>query len=308
MVFIPKKTGKYVQCEYCGKTVYKTLSYYNRNPKHHFCSNKCQALFKRNEVFEYRKCELCGAEFYVSKKSTQRFCSVTCQNEWQRGNTGFNNQKFQGGYLVCDYCGKEYIVGKYKLEKAQKHFCSDSCRQQWYSRIWSQTDEWKEESRKRAVKILSENKIITMTKPQKIANQILDKIGIIYRNEEPFVFYSIDNYLPKHHLAIEVMGDYWHGSPLKYALELNSKQKHIVSRDKAKHTYIKNNYDIEILYLWERDILNNQELCRMLIEEYITSKGNLPNYHSFNYYIDSNGVLSLNNQIIYPHQEKQIAC
>lgn len=307
VIIVPKKTGKYIQCEYCGKTVYKTLSQYNKR-EHHFCSNKCQSLLKRTQVFEYRKCEICGTEFYVSNKSTQRFCSNQCQNKWQLENVGFRNPKFQGDYARCENCGKCYLVGKYKLENGKHRFCSTECRQEWFSNVWSQSDEWKEESRKRAVRILSNNAVSTQTKPQIAVNNMLDNLFVEYRNEEPFVYYSIDNYLPEYKLAIEVMGDYWHSSPLKYPDKINDKQKHIISRDKAKHTYIRNHYGIEILYLWESDILKCPDLCTVLIRHYIANNGCLDNYHSFNYHIDDDGNLTLNADIIHPYQGKQIAC
>lgn len=263
---------------------------------------------KRKQVFEYRKCEICGNEFYVSNKSAQRFCSNQCQHRWQLENTGFKNPKFQGGYVLCENCGKEYLVGKYKLENNKHHFCSTKCRNAWYSNVWSQSEEWKEESRKRAVRILNNNPISTQTKPQIAVNNMLDSLSIAYRNEESFVYYSIDNYLTEYKLAIEVMGDYWHTSPLKYPCldRANDKQRHIISRDKAKHTYIRNQYGIEILYLWESDVLKHPDLCVSLIRSYILNRGHLGNYHSFNYKMDSCGVLTLNPDIILPYQEKQI--
>lgn len=304
---ISGRTGKYIQCEYCGKTVYKTLSQYNKR-QHHFCSNKCQSLLKRQQTFEYRNCEICGKTFYVSKKSSQRFCSCDCQHEWQLGNTGFNNPRFQGGNIKCDYCGKEYTVGKYVLEKSGRHFCSTQCRQQWYSSVWSKSDDWREESRKRAVCILNNNTPTTQTKPQVALNNLLDEMNIHYRNEESFIYYSIDNYLPDYNLAIEVMGDYWHSLPLKYSDvdSVNDKQKHIISRDKAKRTYLKEYYGISILYIWESDILKRRDVCSKLVEKYISGV-NLPNYHSFNYSID-NGELIMNEDIICAYQDRPIAC
>lgn len=210
--------------------------------------------------------------------------------------------------MQCENCGKRYLIGKYKLEDGRHHFCSAECRRDWYSNVWSQSDEWKEESRKRAVRILNSNAISTQTKPQIAVNSILDNLSVAYRNEEPFVYYSIDNYLTEYKLAIEVMGDYWHSSPLKYPEKINDKQKHIISRDKAKHAYIKNHHGIEILYLWESDILKRPDLCTALISLYISNKGRLDNYHSFNYNTDDCGEIILNPDIIYPYQERQIAC
>lgn len=301
---IPAKNGKYIQCEYCGKTVYKTLSQFNKR-EHHFCSNKCQSLLKREQTFEHRKCEICGKDFYVSKKSTQRFCSQKCQSKWQIGNTGFNNSRFEGGLLKCQLCGREFLVGGYKYTDGKEHFCSARCRQKWYATVWSQSEEWKEASRQRAVSILSEKPVKTQTKPQIKVNEILNLLQIRYINEQPFVYYSIDNYLPDYNLAIEVMGDYWHTSPLKYPDKINDRQKFIISRDKAKHTYIANQYGIEILYLWENDILKNEDVCAALIQEYISNNGVLENYHSFNYALKNN-QLQLRNDLITPYQ--QIAC
>lgn len=75
-----------------------------------------------------------------------------------------------------------------------------------------------------------------------------------------------------------------------------------IPRDKAKHTYIKKYYEIEILYLWENDIYNNIDVCVELIKKYIQKDGVLENYHSFNYHIND-GILTLNNNIITPYQD-----
>lgn len=296
-----KKTGIYVQCEYCGKTVYKTLSQYKKR-KQHFCSNKCQSLLKREITFEHRPCEVCGEDMYLSKKSAKRFCSTGCQRTWQLGNTGFKNKRFQGGYVKCENCGKIFLLGKYRLELNTHHFCSTACRQVWYANVWSQSDEWKLESRERAVNLLKNNPIVTQTRPQLVTNSMLDSLGVTYHNEESYTYYSIDNYLPEFDLAIEVMGDYWHSSPLKYPDSVNNRQRHVISRDKAKHTYIKKFYGIEILYLWESDILKRPEVCIELIRHYIECDGNIQNYHSFNYSI-VDGRLSLNDVIVRPYQD-----
>lgn len=304
MINTAVKTGKFIQCEYCGETVYKTLSQLNKR-EHHFCSNKCQSLLKREQTFEHRACEICGEDFYVSKKSTQRFCSAKCQNQWQCRNTGFQNKRFKGGLLKCKFCGKEFLVGQYRYDDNKEHFCSIQCRQDWYSRVWSQSDEWKETSRRRAVNILNNNPVTTKTKPQIKINEILDNLQIKYINEYPVIYYSIDNYLPDYNLAIEVMGDYWHSSPLKYVDKINDRQKHIVTRDKAKHTFIYQQYGIEILYLWENDIMKNESVCTALIQKYINQNGVLDNYHSFNYFMGNN-QLQLKDELIIPRQ--QIAC
>ena len=64
-------------------------------------------------------------------------------------------------------------------------------------------------------------------------------------------------------------------------------------KDKRKHSYIKNNYNIEVLYLWETDVNENIELCKKLIELYIRNNGKLKNYHSFNYVLNDNNEIEI---------------
>lgn len=305
---IPAKgqlTGYFIKCENCGKEVYQTKTQYNR-AKHHFCSNTCQKEFQHIKLFEDRKCEICGKLFHVSKKSTQRFCSPVCQREWQKTIVGELNPKYKRKRIICESCGKEFVDKNYKTQNGQHNFCSNQCRRKWYSTIFSQSDEWKEISQKRAISILANRQIDTNTKPQIMINNLLNEMKISYINEKGFKYYAVDNYLDKQHLIIEVMGDFWHCNPIKYnnpnAQEIHRKR---IPKDKAKHTYFKNNYNIEILYLWENDIYNNIQLCKLLIENYIYHNGILNDYHSFNYHIE-NGELKLNDIIIAPFQRNVV--
>ena len=292
--------GKYVECEWCGKLIYKTPSQLKKH-KHHYCSNKCQLERQHVEIYEDRACEICGKFMHVSKKSTQRLCSIECQKIWQTQQTGELNARFTQEKIKCDCCNKEFFIKKYKLENSQKHFCSTECRQEWYATVWSQSDEWKEKSRIRAVEILKNNKIDTLTKPQIAVNELLDLNNIKYTNEDPFVYYSIDNYLPDYNLVIEVMGDYWHGNPLKFD-KLNDLQRKNTRRDKAKNTFMKNYYNINILYLWEKDILENLDVCNLLVQLYIYNNGSLENYHSFNYILQEDKLV-LRSNLIEPYQD-----
>jgi len=209
--------------------IYKT-KYQYENKSHHFCSNKCQAIKRRELAFEYRPCEVCGSEMYLSKKSTKRFCSNECQHIWQQGNTGFKNSRFKGGYVVCETCKKEFLVGQYIYESGRHHFCSQECRQAWYANVWSQSDDWRNESRIRAASLMKTNKVTAQTRPQVLVNEFLEEMNIPYINEKTYDYYSVDNYLIDQNLIIEVMGDYWHSSPLKYVEKINDKQRHIISR------------------------------------------------------------------------------
>ena len=101
------------------------------------------------------------------------------------------------------------------------------------------------------------------------------------------------------------MGDYWHGSPLKYydgTRAMNKIQAKTILKDKQKRGYIKNHYGYPILNLWETDIRVEPNKCKALICEFINNHGKLDNYHSFNYsYV--NEVLTLNESLVVPYQE-----
>lgn len=297
-----QRSGYLIKCENCGKETYQTKTQYNR-AMHHFCSNKCQKEFQRIDLFEDRKCEVCGKEFNVSKKSKQRFCSNKCQNEWQKTNVGILNTKYTSEEIECECCGKKYYQKQYKIKKHQHNFCSNECRRYWYSNVFSKDETWIEESRKRAVKILEERNIDTNTKPQKIINDLLNNMNVYYINEKSFDYYAVDNFLYNNNLIIEVMGDFWHCNPLKYS-SFENYDIHIkrISRDKAKHTYLKKFYGIEILYLWEDDIYNRLDVCKKLIDKYIIRNGILDNYHSFNYHLENDNLI-LNENIVIPYQD-----
>ena len=107
---------------------------------------------------------------------------------------------------------------------------------------------------------------------------------------------------------IEVMGDYWHTSPLKYNKDkylINEMQQKQLHRDKIKYSYIMNHYKIPILYLWETDINNNPNLCTKLIDKYIQNGKILENYHSFNWQLE-NDNLSIKEDIITPYQNMSV--
>lgn len=297
------RSGYMVCCENCGKEVYKTKSQYEK-AIHHFCSNTCQKDFQHKQLFEMRKCEICGKEFEVSKKSSQRFCSIRCQGKWQSTQTGLLNPRFNRIKYPCDYCGKDVYVMPCEERLFKHHFCGDDCRVKWYQTVFSQDELWKEESRLRAAKILADGKVNLDSKPQRIVNGLLQELGLPYTREKQFVYYSVDNYLDDHNLIIEVMGDYWHGSPVKFTHDkLRPVQKDRIGRDKAKHTYILNQHHIEILYLWEKDILCDPLLCSLLIKYYVNTSGHLKNYHSFNYHLTDNCEVIMNDQLIIPYQD-----
>lgn len=223
---------------------------------------------------------------------------------WQKTITGELNPQFTSIKIPCTYCGQEHYVKPYKLQIQEHFFCNEKCRQGWYADVFSQTDEWSEKKRIDAIKILESGAMSkTNSKPQQLVDSILDKNEIDYEREKGVKYYCIDNYLSNNNLMIEVMGDYWHCNPLKFNEKINKIQYERIPKDKAKHTHVKNHFDIEILYIWECDTYSDLEKCEKLILEYVKRNGDLKNYHSFNYYLDENGELKLRDSLIIPYQD-----
>lgn len=247
-------------------------------------------------------CEICGNTFEVRKKVTQRFCSVECQCIWQTKQIGVNHPKYARIQVVCDNCGKEVEVIPANLKRFQNHFCSDVCRKEWYSSVWSKTPEWREMSRIRAARQVQCG-TSTDTLPQRCVNQMLKDVGVQYENEYNVTYYSVDNYLTEYNLMIEVMGDFWHCNPVVYDSAICEVQRKRIPKDIAKHTYILNKYGIEVLYLWEKDILERPQVCMKLIMKYISGFGRLANYHSYNWEIKA-GQLVLNDVLIPAYSDR----
>lgn len=313
------------ECFICRKPLMKTKSQINKSKSGNvFCSNKCvgkyNTLTRKKNLID-KVCEICNKPYSVKESLALKSvtCSVECQHEWQsknlRGKNANNynhsvsdNERIQ----ECDWCGKETpIRSPYQLkqikEENKKIFCSKECYREWYAKEWSQSEEWRLECKERAVKMLEDGTFDkTDTEPQIAINSLLDVMGIRYKNEYNCKYVSMDNYLLGHSLMIEVNGTFWHSDPRVYS-EINyQRQIDRIKNDKIKHTYILNNYNIEILYLWEEDIGKNIELCEKLILKYIESNGILDNYNSFNYHLDENGKIKLNDKIISPYMEYPI--
>lgn len=301
-----KRTGHDIICDNCGKSFYRRqyhIDRQNNNCQHSFCSIECEMEYKYKSTHETRRCEICGKEFECLKNSTQRFCSNKCNSEWQKTLVGINNKNFTQEEIECNYCHNTFFEKQHKIKNQEHHFCSVECRQKWYAEIWSQREELKERSRKTMLRELSSGEISkTNSLPQQLIDKLLENLNIKFEREKDMEYYCVDNYLSDYNLIIEVQGDYWHCNPQKFNSKITKMQYDRTIKDKAKHTYIKNKYNIEVLYIWENDIINRIDLCKILILEYINKNGILGNYHSFNYVIN-NEKLKLNKDIIIPYQE-----
>lgn len=273
-------------------------------------------------------CNYCDEEIEkpvsVYLKNKNIYCSLDCYWKHKAEITphGADNSFYKRVQTVCTNCGKDIEVIPFDYNKTNKfgdnhNFCSQQCyweyRKKYYVGEKSSTFniEYTSERREKMRKIAFDNSRNSNrfdSSIQLIINNVLDKNNIMYKREHIIEFYAIDNYLIDNNLFIEVMGDYWHSSPLKYNKEkykINSIQSKTLQHDKQKHTYIKNHFNKEILYLWENDINNNKDMCESLILTYMNNDGILKNYHSFNYHIEDDELI-LNDDIITPYQDMNV--
>lgn len=272
-------------------------------------------------------CAYCGRQFdehvsvYLSNKYS--YCSRECYWEHKRMivERGEDSVLYNRIKTSCTNCGKEILITPSKYNDVNRfgdnhNFCCQKCYWEYRSKYYvgdkgshsgyEISDENKEKMRAAFIEWTKSNDRFD-SKIQLVVNDILDKNNIKYEREYRVKYYAIDNYLVDSGLMIEVMGDYWHASPLVYNdfSFTNKTQKKDVHIDKSKHTYIRNIYGKEILYLWEYDVNNNVDLCEALILEYINNDGRLDNYHSFNWNYN-NGILSMNDDVITPYQDIKI--
>ena len=110
-------------CVFCGK------EYENYFEDSKYCSKKCyQSYRKENAKLKNHICPNCGNVFDAHDSSVI-YCSKKCAGEAQRKRVA----------VICDNCGKEFDVAKYKADKAARHFCSKECKCK--AMFWSKEDE-----------------------------------------------------------------------------------------------------------------------------------------------------------------------
>lgn len=269
-------------CEYCGKEIENVPNVYKLN-KNLYCSKKCYWNDKPNKI-EHGELNSCYNRIITTCTNCEKEIKVI-PYDYNKTNMFGDNHNFCSQECYWEYRSKYYVDEKAAM----------------YNHIY--TDEQLNKLRITALKNSRSAKRFDSNIQLKI-NNILDKNNIKYEREYIIKYYAVDNYLLDYNLIIEVMGDYWHTNPLKYndnMYKINKIQQNGLLHDKQKHTYIKNNNNIEILYLWETDINNRYELCEKLILEYIKKEGILKNYHSFNWDYKEDSLFLCNN-IIIPYQ------
>lgn len=299
-----KKNNEVVKCVICNNEFIPTKQ------NHLCCSKKCRDIYTR--LHTLKKCKECGKDFY-SQKSTD-FCSEECKKNFHQRAYGVGK---------CQYCGKDFYkhneqqkfcstkcklkyydkhVEYYEIECSQCHkifkrnkkyiscqnelsFCSQKCKGIYYSDLY----------RENILKFLSEGKMPTsITKPHKIISEYLNDNKIEHINEFTENPYSIDIVLKDKHIAIEIMGSYWHGDIRKYKdfEELKEFQIKNIIRDSKKELYLKNNGYI-IIYLWEKDIMQDLQKCEIIIQT-VLNNIQIKTIHSSEYDLVDNNLIKNN--------------
>lgn len=273
-------------------------------------------------------CKYCGKEIEdflsVYLKTKDPYCSLECywKDKTNKMGHGEDSQFYHRIETTCTNCGKKIKVIPSDYNKTNKlgdnhNFCSHQCYWEYRSKYYidekasmynyKYSDEQKEESRIRMLnRMKNDNRLETSI--QIIIDNLLYNHQINFEREKVFDYYSVDNYLCDFNGIIEVMGDYWHTSPLIYNennRSINEMQQKQIHRDKIKYSYIMNHYKIPILYLWETDIRQNPAMCLELIKRYAQNNRALENYHSFNWRLENNN-LSIKKHIIVPYQDMPV--
>jgi very-short-patch-repair endonuclease len=287
-------------CKNCGKE-FKTFEC----TKKKFCGHDCWYEYSRKQHDEekIKKCKFCQKEFRPKDKH-QKFCSTTCADKFHSTQVGELSPNYKQVEVICESCGKRYKVKPSKVGK--QRFCCYKCFNDW-QRI---DKEYKSRMTEVLIKNKTDGKMLagnTMTKPHRIVMNELDKLNIKYECEYPVDKYLVDIYLVDYNIMVEVMGDYWHSNPeLQYDIS-GKVQKERTARDTKKHDYVKENYNTELLYIWENDIIKNLNLCIDIILQTIKNNGKMEDYNSFNYEYDNTHNIRLKDNIIeYPYRIKSV--
>ncbi|OJT57514.1 hypothetical protein [Bacillus licheniformis] len=302
------KSKVLLSCDFCESKMYRDYDRANRQ-KNHFCSLRCSSKFNANKQKAKRikkKCEYCKREYAIPKhlERISRFCDKHCLANWQKSAfKGENSAVYVKRENVnCDWCNKTINRTPSYLSQRKYNFCNIDCKRNWHKEILVKSEAFIKINRQNMLNNLSTGKIsFTNSKPQVIINELLTAKKIRFTNEKKFGEYSFDVYLDDHDLLIEVNGGFFHVDnrfyeEIKYNMQLNR-----IKMDKKKKTYLKNYHNKNVLYLWEFDIITNLELCNELIDLFISTKGILENYHSFNY--DNQATLSISKKTIIPYME-----
>jgi endogenous inhibitor of DNA gyrase (YacG/DUF329 family) len=288
------------KCNYCDELIHRIPSRVS-SFENQYCNQECyvkwmnengihKSIGENLKKGSFVNCTTCNEKIYkkkvhFSKSKTNKFyCSKVCLNVDKRTWSLPQNTKQPDRHIrvKCYNCEKEKTMIKSAFDKNKYFFCSYDC----YHKRRIEITNFKQTGTSIHIKV----------------NNYLSEIEKENKNEIQFGYYSADIFLPRENLIIEIMGDYWHSNPLKYknVNDLNNIQRKNIKKDKLKNKLILNNFKVPILYLWERDINENFNVCKKLIQYFIENNGDIVDFHSYNYFTD-NQVLYVDKNLIDPY-------
>jgi len=258
-------------CDYCGKIAKKRPSYIK---EHNFCCRECyhkyQSEFLRGENNKNSRpkntyhCANCGKEILlhesVIKHKKNIFCSKQCRFDYDsKAFKGKNNPNYRRGNIKinCLYCGKEFERPAW--EEGRAKYCSKECKDKYWSEVLSKTPENQKRLKQQGInsQLKQKNKF---TKPELIVYEYLQNNNIACIPQHPMCDrFVVDFFIPSLNMVIEVLGDYWHGNPLKYTDDkLTEKQLKTREKDKIKMDFLtKEGFKVHMI--WENDIYKQLE-------------------------------------------------
>lgn len=264
------------KCKNCGAVFIVKSCEKDKN----FCSQNCYWEYRRkhkdeeySEVFkkrkadshEFRKCEMCGKEFYVYKKVKKRFCSDECRIAY--ANTDERKEKRRQTMLLK--YGKLSKGGNISQERIEQY---NKQREAKYQELCKQSDmellgyverhvlhvkckKCGAEFDTNNLSYIHYDKIVCkhcgdeykIGKPASKIMEWLDECGVEYiRNYRKIIPpYEVDIYVPMYNIAIEVDGNFWHCDKFK------DKHYHLMKSERCAVQGVK------LIHLFEDEIINS---------------------------------------------------
>ena len=264
-----------------------------------FCSKECSLVYQKIQYLKTKnlnKCIICGKE-----TENKKYCSMKCLGkDKNRIPIAVNNLKNSHcwtdeeisylknnyGKLDIDIISKNLHIGKNAIIAfASKNSIKSA--KKWSIEEISFLKENNYMDIKEISKILNSSPNAIMNKFARL-NGFEDEKGKKKMSIQQFVFNYVKslNLVPLeevrigkfrtdiliYNLDIEVQGTIWHCDERFFDYKnLNEEQKKRVLRDKTKKDFFEKK-GIEILYLWEYDILSNPEKCQNIILKKLKEK------------------------------------
>lgn len=235
------KQGQIYMCQACGQQFY-VCRYTVDAARNKYCSSECYHASRAPQVTKI--CPVCKKEFSVKASDAHKYtrCSIECRLA-------------NVPYEKCERCGK---VFKGEHGRTRRH-CSEKCRRPPHYTNCLNCDKRFRHIPGRERRFCSFHCYRAYqgeTKPEKKVREILEQLGIKFKQEFPVGRYSIDFMLIDHNIALEVDGVYWHPDPEK---------------DKRRAKQIESK-GYKVLHISDLDIMSSESpasLIRSMLQGYL---------------------------------------